>query len=59
MLYADDTGVVSQFPEQLSKIMGVIVVEFTAFDLTVFEAKTEIMCLRTKGMSESTVLHSA
>ena len=26
MLYADDTGVVSQYPEQLKKTMGVIVV---------------------------------
>ena len=28
----------------------------TAFDVTVWEAKTEIMCLRTKGMPESIVL---
>ena len=50
MFYADDAGVVSQPPEQLRKIMGVIVVVCTAFSLTVSEAKTEIMCLRTKGM---------
>ena len=30
-----------------------IVVVCAAFDLAVSEAKTEIMCLRTKGMPES------
>ena len=54
MLDADDAGVVSQSPEQLRNMMGVIVVVCTAFDLTVSEAKTEIMCLRAKGMPEST-----
>ena len=34
--------------------MGVIVVVCAAFGLTVSEAKTSIMCLRTKGISEST-----
>ena len=29
-----------------------------AFDLTVLEANTEIMCLRAKGMSESTAIYS-
>ena len=54
MLYADDAGVVSQSPEQkLRKMMGVIVVVCAAFGLTVSEAKTEIMCLRAKGMLES------
>ena len=46
MLYADDTGVVSQSLEQLRKMMGVIVVASTAFGLTVSEAKTEVMCTR-------------
>ena len=55
MLYADDAGVVSQSPEQLMKMVGVIVVVWAAFGLTVSEAKTEIMCLRAKGMSESTM----
>ena len=55
MLYADDVGVVSQSPGQLRKMMGVIMVVRAAFGLTVSEAKTEIMCLRTKGMPESTV----
>ena len=35
--------------------MGVIVVVCAAFGLTVSEAKTEVMGLRTKGMRESTV----
>ena len=49
MLYADDAGVVSQSP-----MMGVIVGVCAAFGLlTVSEAKTEIMCLRTNGMPES------
>ena len=35
MLYADDAGVVSQSPEQLKKMMEVIVVVCAAFGLTV------------------------
>ena len=58
MLYADDAGVVSQSPEQLKKIMGVIVVVCAAFSLTVSEAKTKIMSLHTKGMPESTAIFS-
>ena len=58
ILYADDAGVVSQSPEQLRKMMGVIVVVSTAFGLTVSEAKTEIMCLRAKGVPESTAIFS-
>ena len=58
MLYADDVGVVSQSPEQLRKMVGVIVVVCAAFGLTVSEAKTEIMCLRAKGMPESTAIFS-
>ena len=54
MLYADDAEVVSQSPEQLKKMMGVILVVCAAFGLTVSEAKTEIMYLRTKGMPETT-----
>ena len=56
MLYADDAGIVSQSPEQMRKIMGVIVVVCTAFGLTVSEANTEIICLRAKGMPESTAI---
>ena len=58
MLYADDAGVVSRSPKQLRKMMEVIVVVCAAFDLTVSEAKTEIMCLRAKGMPESTATFS-
>ena len=58
MLYADDAEVVSQSPEQLRKMMGVIVVVCAAFGLTVSEAKTEIMCLRTKGVPASTATFS-
>ena len=58
MLYADDAGVVSQSPEQLRKMMGVIVVVCTTFGITVSEAKTGIMCLRAKGMPESTATFS-
>ena len=38
--------------------MGVIVVVCAAFGLTVSEVKTKIMCLHTKGMSESTATFS-
>ena len=58
MLYADNVGVVSRSPEQLRKIMGVIVVVCAAFGLTVSEAKTKIMCLRAKGVPESTATFS-
>ena len=54
MLYADNAGVVSRSPNQLRKMMGVIVVVCAAFGLIVSDAKTEIMCLRAKGMPEST-----
>ena len=58
MLYADDARVVSQSPEQPRNMMGVIVVVCAVFGLTVSEAKTEIICLFTKGMSESTAIFS-
>ena len=38
--------------------MGVIVVVCAAFGLTVSEAKTKIVCFRTKGMPESTIIFS-
>ena len=59
MLYDDDAGVVSQSPEQPRKMIRLIPVVCTAFGLTVSEAKTEIMCLRAKGMPESTAIFSA
>ena len=58
MLYADDAGVVSRSAKQLRKMMEVIVVVCAAFGLTVSEAKTEITCLRAKGVPESTVKFS-
>ena len=59
MLYADDAGIVSQSPKQLRKMMGVNVVVCAAFGLTVSGAKnTEIVCLRAKGMPESTATFS-
>ena len=58
MLYADDAGVISRLPGQLGKMMGVIVVVCAAIGLTVLEAKTEIMCLRAKGVPESTATFS-
>ena len=58
MFYADDAGVVSQSPEQLRKMVGMIVVVCVAFSLTVSEAKTEIMRSRAKGMSEATAIFS-
>ena len=39
--------------------MGVIVVMCSAFGLAVSEVKTEIICLRAKGMPESTAIFSA
>ena len=57
MFYPDYAEVVLQSPAQLRILMGVIVVVCAAFDLTVSEANTE-MCLRTKGMSESTAVYS-
>ena len=47
MFYADDAGVVSQSPEQLRKIMGVIVVVCAVFGLDVSETNTEIMGVST------------
>ena len=52
MLYADDAGVVSQSPEQLRKMMGVVVVVCAVLGLTLSESKTEIMCLLTKRVPE-------
>ena len=46
MLYADDAGIVS---EGLERMMTVMVTACSSFGLTVSEAKTEIMCLQTKG----------
>ena len=58
MLYTDETGVVPQSPEDLRKMIGVIMVVCAVFSLTISEAKTEIICLRTKGVSEATTIFS-
>ena len=58
ILYADNARVVSQSLEQRRKMMGMIVVVCAAFGFTVLEAKTKIMCLRAKGMPESTATFS-
>ena len=58
MLYADVVGFVSQSPEQLRKIIRVIVVVCAVFGLTVSEANTEITCLRAKRMPQSTAIFS-
>ena len=49
MLYADDAGIVSPSSEGLERMMTVIVTACSSFGLTASEAKTEIMCLETKG----------
>ena len=58
MLYADDAGVISQSPKQPRKMTRAIVVVCATFGLTVSEAKTEIMYLRTKDILESTAMFS-
>ena len=58
ILYTDDAVVVSQPSEQLRKMMRVLVIVCAAFGLTVSEARTEAMCLRVKGMPESTAIFS-
>ena len=49
MLYADDTGDVSQSPEQLREMMGVIVAVCAAFGVIVSEAKTKIIAYARRG----------
>ena len=58
ILYDDEAGVVSQSSEQLRTMLGVIVVVCEAFGLTVSGTKTEIMCLRAKGIPESIAIFS-
>ena len=49
MLYADNAGIVSRSSEGLERMMTAIVTAWSSFMLTVSEAKTEMMCLQTKG----------
>ena len=58
MLYANDAGVGSRLSKKLRKTMRVIVVVCAAFGFTVSEAKTEIICLRTKEIPEATTILS-
>ena len=48
MLYGDDEGLVSRTTEGLGRMTTVIVTGRSAFGLTVSEAKTEIMCVKTE-----------
>ena len=58
MLYADNTGIVSQSPDKLRKILGMVMVVCAGFGLLVSEAKTEIICLRTNGIPEPATIFS-
>ena len=49
MLYADEAGIVSRSSERLERMMTVIVTSCSAFGTQVSKAKTEIICLQTKG----------
>ena len=49
MLYADDAGIVSRSSEGLERMVTVIVTACSSFGLTGSEARTEIVCLETKG----------
>ena len=49
MLCADDAGIVTRSPEGLERMMTVVVTACSSVGLTVSEAKTEIVCLQTKG----------
>ena len=56
MLHTDEAGVVPQSPEDLREMVGVIMVVCAVFGLIVSEAKTETICLRTKGVPEATAI---
>ena len=58
MPYADGPGVASQSPEQLRKMMGVVVVVCAALGFAVPEVEAEIVCLRTKRMPGSATIFS-
>ena len=49
MLYEDDAGIISLSSEGLERMMTEIVTACSSFGLTVSEAKTEKMCLHSKG----------
>ena len=56
MLYADDAGVVSTSPRGLTRMMGVIVVTYQEFGLTVSEKKNEAMHLWSHPHTASSAL---
>ena len=58
MRYANDAGVVSHLPEQLEKMLGGMMVASAVFGFTVAEAKTEMICVYTKGRQESAAIFS-
>ena len=49
MLYADHAGIVSRLLEGQKRMMTVIATACASFGLTISEAKTKIMCVKTKG----------
>ena len=55
MLHADDVGVITQSPGQLSKIMSLILIVCATLDLAISETE---MCLGANGMPEATVIYS-
>ena len=57
--YADDAGVVTRSPEQLRKMIGVMCTRVLVVWPHVSVSKTEITCLRVKGMPKSTATFSA
>ena len=59
MLYADVVGIVSRSRNSLAKMMTDIVSVCASFGLTVSEARTESMCLMTKGMDRVTFVPEA
>ena len=51
-------AVIAQSPEQLRKMMAIIVTVCALFGITVSETKTEIMCLRTRRTPEAAATFS-
>ena len=49
VLYADNAGIVSRSQEGVESMVTVILTACSAFGLTVFDVKTELTCLQTKG----------
>ena len=48
MLYADKAGIVSRSSEGLGRMITVVVAACSSFRLTVFDVKTDILCLQIK-----------